>query len=183
MAKAKGTTVIGVVKYLRREKEAARKALPARLHHYLEERCSPSAWYPEEDWVELVRAQAKLVKEPKGNVFETIGRWALREHADGLYGHLLSDISDPLSLSRRLLALWGSQHDTGRLSFTMDGETAARVELVDYGHTSTVMCQILRGYLSELLTLAGFPSPSVEKRECRLAGAAQCAWRCSWEKA
>ena len=73
MAKAKGSTFVGVVKYLRREGEAAKKVLPERLHHYLTDRISPATWYPEEDWLELVRAQSKLVRKPEGNVFVECG--------------------------------------------------------------------------------------------------------------
>jgi hypothetical protein len=182
MAKAKGSTLIGVVKYLRREGAAAKKVLPERLHPYLQERISPAAWYPEADWLDLVRAQAKLVKSPGGNVFETIGRWAVREHADGVYNHLLTGNTDPLALPRRLFALWSSQHDTGKFVLHLEGENLARVELAGYAHPSSEMCQLLRGYLSEMLVFAGLRSVTAEKVQCRLAGADVCSWRCGWEQ-
>ncbi len=182
MAKAKGSTLLGVVKYLRREGEAARKVLPEALHPYLEKRISPASWYPEEDWLELVRAQAKLVRNPDGNVFETIGRWAVREHAEGVYTHLLTGNTDSLALPRRLFALWASQHDTGRFVLTLEGENLARVDLVGYALPSAEMCQLLRGYLSEILRFAGLRNPTAEKSHCRLSGAERCSWRCTWEK-
>ena len=47
MAKAKGTTLFTLAKFLRSQRETARERLSPDLHHYLEEQIQPALWYPE----------------------------------------------------------------------------------------------------------------------------------------
>jgi hypothetical protein len=179
VAKVKGTNLIGAVKFLRRHKEQARRALAAPLHHYLEERILPTSWYPEEDLVALVRAMAPLFGELSADAFEQMGRAAVREHMEGVYEHLLK--GDRLTLARRVSALWQTQHDTGRLSLVPTGRGRARYELADYGHPSREMCATIRGYLLEALERSGFAGVEIEKTRCVLDGAERCVWECRWQ--
>ena len=60
MGKAKGMTLVGAVKYLRRHRAEACATLPKELQHYLDERIRSAAWYPERDMLELIRATARI---------------------------------------------------------------------------------------------------------------------------
>jgi hypothetical protein len=73
MARAKGASLIGLVKWLRHDREAALRALPAGLHHYLEDRIQIASWYPEEDLLALVRALARVLPVGEGDVYEQMG--------------------------------------------------------------------------------------------------------------
>ena len=61
MAKAKGTTLSGMVRFLRRHREQAKKLLAPDLHAYLDERIHESRWYPEEHLLSLVDAMVTLM--------------------------------------------------------------------------------------------------------------------------
>jgi hypothetical protein len=180
VAKTKGTNLIGAVKFLRRRRDEARAALPARLHHYLDERVLPTSLYPEEDLVALLQAMAPMLKGVGGDVFELMGRAAVREHMEGVYEHLLK--GDRLSFARRVSALWQTQHDTGRLALVEGGEGRARYELTEYGHPSREMCGTIRGYILEALARSGFAEVKVRKAGCVLDGLDRCSWECSWRE-
>lgn len=179
MARAKGTSLLSAVKWLRKSREAALATLPPPLHHYLEERIQIASWYPEQDLVELVRALARILPVGVGRIYEQMGRLSARDQLTGVYRHLLAG-GDVLSLPRRGLALWQSQHDSGRLKLTLEGPGAARIELADFALPSREMCEILLGYTAEMFVIADVPGPVVRKTACRLDGAASCTWQCSW---
>jgi hypothetical protein len=180
MAKAKGASLLGAVKWLRHAREAAQRALPAHLQHYLDERVQIASWYPEEDLLGLIRALARVLPAGPGDVYELMGRFSAREQLAGVYRHLLEG-GDALSLPRRGLVLWQSQHDSGRLQVTVLGPGRARVDVSDYELPSREMCRILLGYTAEMFTIAELRNPRVEKTSCRLDGAPQCSWLCSWD--
>jgi hypothetical protein len=182
MAKAKGTTMVTLVKFLRSQRERALAALPASMHHYLEERIHASSWYPEADMLALLRAMLGMIPGSRDAVLEQLGVALAREHLDGIYGHLKLDArDDPATMARRCFALWGSQHDTGTFHFELLAPGEAQLEVRDYALPSAEMCGILTGYLAESLRLGGVAMLRVEKRACRLDGAAVCGWSAEWE--
>ncbi len=182
MASAKGASLVGAVKWLRRDRAAGLRALPARLHHYLEKRIQLSAWYPEEDLLELIRAVARTLPASGGDLYEQMGRFSAREQLSGVYHHLLEG-GDQCSLPRRGLVLWQSQHDSGRLGMTIEAPGSARVEVVDYALPSREMCGVLRGYTAEMFAMADLKGLAVEESACRLDGADRCSWRVRWTPA
>jgi hypothetical protein len=175
VAKAKGSTLIGAVKFLRRRRDEASALLPERLQHYLSERISEAAWYPEEDLLELVRATAKLIPGPAAETFALMGRATAQAHQEGVYAHLLEGGATPAAG----FALWSTMHDTGRLRTTREAPRRLRIDLVDYALPSREMCAIVGAYIEESLRMGGV-SARVEKLECRVAGAGCCRWRCNW---
>jgi hypothetical protein len=182
MAMAKGASLVAAVRWLRHDREAGLRALPAHLHHYLDERIQVASWYPEQDLLELIRAIARFLPVGGGEVYEQMGRFSARDQLAGVYRHLLEG-GDEFSLPRRGLVLWQSQHDSGRLSMTIEGPGVARIDVFDYALPSREMCGILRGYTAEMFAMAELKEPSVREQACRLDGADRCSWRCTWTPA
>jgi len=180
MANAKGTALVDAVKFLRSQREAARKVLPEALHGYLTERISEGRWYPEEHLLELLRAMVQLIPKPRTETLELLGRASARIHLDGVYEHL-APTSDRLAIPRRVFALWSTMHDTGRMSAHPLGETGMRLELADYALPSREMCTLLCGYHLEAFRDSGLPGLAVAEADCRCNGAALCAWEVSWK--
>jgi len=176
MAKAKGTILLGIVKYLRKHRDAALRALPPELHHYLSEKIFLSAWYPEEDLIRLIRARLRLHEGPEDEVLEAMGRMTVQGHAEGVYAHLLEGGGRGAASE----ALWSSQHDTGTLAVTRESPTTSRLDLVGYAHPSREMCRIVQAYVAETLRLSGMAEVSAEKLSCAARGQAHCAWRFTW---
>ena len=181
MAKAKGTTLLTLVKFLRSQREAARERLSPDLRHYLEEQIQPALWYPEADLLALIRVMLELLPLSQEKALAQIGRTIAHEHLEGVYEHLrVEDRAGLATLGRRSYALWASMHDTGRMVARLEAEARASFELRDYGLPSPEMCTIMGAYFCETLRMAGAVDPEVRKLECRLDGAPTCRWEASW---
>jgi hypothetical protein len=183
VAKAKGTTILTLVKYLRSQREAAHERLSPDLRHYLDEKIQPALWYPEQDLLDLIRVMLELVPVPRDEALVSMGRGVAREHLEGVYGHLrVGGLggSDLVALARSSFALWATMHDTGRLVARVEEKGNATFEICDYGLPSPEMCTILTAYFCETLRMAGAGDPEVHEVECRVDGAATCRWEASW---
>lgn len=180
MAKAKGTTLIGAVRYLRKNKAKAREALPPDLHHYLEERITESRWYPESDLHLLLKATLEMNPGPRDQILAQLGTVTAREHLEGIYSHLSGGRSD--SIARRAVALWSSQHDTGRFVVKALSANEDVMTVHDFGHPSDILCGILGGYLAETLRIDGASDVEIQKTACVLKGDPACSWRRAWNR-
>lgn len=175
MAKAKGTTVIGTVKFLRHHREDAVRVLPEELQHYLNEMVQPAQWYPEEDAIGLIRAMVELMPGDREEALERTGVASVRDHGDGIYSHLLSGRRS----KNTTRALWSSMHDTGRLEIDREDANIVRMDLIDYAAACPEMCTITGAYMRESIRMAG-KNATMEKIECVLHGDDKCSWRYRW---
>lgn len=174
MAKVKGSALDGAVRFLAAKRDEAERLLPVELHHYLDERISVSAWYPEEDLVSLVRAMVRLIPGDRDEVLEEMGRITARQHLEGTYGHLIRG-GDLRNLGIRGFALWGAMHDSGEMAVIEEAPGRVRLALSGYGHPSEELCGISRGYILEVLRLNGVVVESV-KLHCAVKGDPACVW-------
>jgi hypothetical protein len=173
----KGTLVTSIVKFLRSQREAAAVFLPDTCQHYLDERALDSSWYPEADFLELIRAASRLFPTTRTQALMAIGRESLNLYVrDKKYAelHQFKQLAD---MPRRLVALWSAQHDTGRMTMQVTSESQATIRLAGFGHPSTELCTVLTGYFTALLSANGSSEPLVEKVACTLNGAAECIWQ------
>ena len=181
MAQAKGTIVVPTVRFLRTRRREALERLPERLHSYLKEPLQTGQWYPEEDFLELLRTMATLMPGSGPGLFEQLGRAGAAEHLSGVYQHLTLDGSDPLGIARRTFALWSTMHDTGRMRTLDPTPHGATFVLEGYAHPCREMCATLTGYFSEALRLAGLDA-HVRKTLCTMDGSPRCTWQASWNE-
>jgi len=177
VAKIKGVSFLGVVKLLRSRRDDALRLLRPELHHFLSETLRPSAWYPESDHVELLRAAAQLHSGSPDAALEHMGEVAARG-ASELYRELLIGPGSP----SRAFALWSVQHDTGELRRVRETSNRMRLELHGFDATSREHCLLLTGYFRGTFAVNGFSDVSVEKLSCRLWQDEACVWRCTWKR-
>jgi len=171
MAKAKGTVLLGAVKFLRSRRQEALRTLPEGLHHYLSERISPALWYPEEDVIGLIRAILDLIPEEREAALRGMGEHTARVHREGIYSRLMQTADADASF-----ALWSTMHDSGELHSRPAGEGKVWVELRDYACPSPEMCTIIGAYVAETFRLAG-RNVEARKARCRCRGDSLCAWQ------
>jgi hypothetical protein len=171
--------MINIVKYLRMRKEAAGPVLPERLRPYLDKRLLPSAWYPEEDHIELCRVLAKILPDPGMDVYEFIGESGARADLSGPYGHLIRP-GDPAGTLQKGVAIWHTYHDTGLFRVVLDGPGAAHVELFDFGASTPDHCRLQRGWNRSLMRMAGAKDVEVEETRCVHRRNAFCRWEIRW---
>lgn len=178
MAKVKGTNVLNTVKALKAVRAQATAKLPERLLHYLDDRILISSWYPEADELELLRVLGSLWP-PKPSPWPLMGRMTAAHDLATVYRNQLRPDS-PLQSLLASSGLWRSYHDTGEMSATPDGATAAVLRLRGYQGASKEMCQILVGYLGEIATQSGGRDVQSVKLDCIFKGKPDCSWRISW---
>jgi len=170
VAKAKGTVLLGAVKFLRSRREEALRTLPETLAHYLSERISPALWYPEEDLLGLIRAILDLLPGEREVVLRGMGEHTARAHREGIYARLMQATDADASF-----ALWSTMHDSGELHTRPAGAGKVCVELRDYACPSPEMCIIIGSYVAETYRLAG-RNAEARKTRCRCRGDSLCAW-------
>lgn len=176
MGNAKGAVLVGPIKFLRKRRDEARALLPPELAHYLDEDVRLSSWYPERDFVALIRVAAQLASDDPEGAIEAMGAAGAHQQVE-VYGDLLRSLSS----SSSVFALWSSQHDTGELRGFSDSPNSVRVELAGFDSPSDVNCTLARGYIRGALEVNGFESIAIEKRRCVLRGDSLCEWRVSWK--
>ena len=177
MPNAKGSVLVGLVKFLRKRRDSALEVLAPEHAHYLDDFVKLSAWYPEADFVALVRAVAKLMPGMSEKAaIEAIGAAGAQEHGE-VYGDLLRTFYSNSSV----FALWSAQHDSGELRGMLDAPTVARVKLTGFDSPSEVHCMLSAGYIRGGLTGNGFEDIAIEKLLCVLRGDSHCEWRASWK--
>jgi hypothetical protein len=176
MAKAKGTTILGAVKFLRRRKAQARELLPESLHSYLEQRIVASQWYPARDLVELVRACASILGVPGERAMEEIGAFAAARHLEGVYADLAPG-GRSHALGQRL---WSSIFDSGTLELASQEPGCARYEIT-LGYPVRELCALTRGYIAETYRRTGATDVRVEHAACQCDGAPRCLVVIRWQ--
>lgn len=184
MAHAKGTALVASVRFLRKQRMEAMRVLPGYCHKYLNERVLESIWYPEEDLLELIRAVAALLPMDGESALQMVGRGSVMAHKEGSY-RSLHEAADITALPRRVIALWGTQHDTGEMRMILNAppaEPGGLLVLKDFAAPSREMCTVLLGYLAESLLNIGVKEPHVDKSACVLDGHPQCEWIFRYEK-
>jgi hypothetical protein len=176
LAKAKGTVVVDLVKALRRSKEKARRLLPARLHHYLEERIVIASWYPLEDYVALLKAAGQVLSRDGVNVYETMGRTAARTHMQGTYSRFKDKANRQATFT-----LLSSMYDTGEMKVTDRAPGRAALEYHGFALPTREVCDTFTGYNLERMLLLGFDNPTVHHVSCRANGEPTCRWELEWK--
>lgn len=175
MAMTKGTNLIDMVKYLRKQKQRAREALPARLHEYLETQIVITDWYPERDMYELMQALEKLLPITGPDLYREVGVLNAHNHLRGSYRHLLKDMH-LRALPVRAEALWKSLHDTGQLVIRVEDDSSGRVLLRDYANPGPDMCLVIESYMAEVFRLIGIESVQTAVESCVHHGGTECRW-------
>ena len=176
MAKAKGTVVVDLVKALRKSKPKALLILPARLHHYLEERIVIASWYPLEDYIALLRAAGQVLSGNGGNVFHAMGRTAARAHMSGTYSRFKDKANRQATFT-----LLSSMYDTGEMKVVDRAPGRAALEYHGFALPTREVCDTFTGYNLERMTLLGFDNPTVHHVSCRADGKTSCRWELEWK--
>jgi hypothetical protein len=180
--KVKGSIMVEVVKFLRTHKQRARAALPPELQHYLDSRILSTSWYPEEDYLGLMRAVIQL-RPSKGT--PGVSRWeeAAREtataHFEGPYKAMLRK-GDPGRTLSSMQALWRLRHDTGEFQVDLPQPGRARLELRDYALVARESCEMVQGTLWGMLHHSGARGIEIAHTQCRSRGNPVCEWQLSW---
>ena len=166
----KGTGMIGIVKALRSRREVAKDHLPRNLHYYLTDRILVGSWYPERDYLNLLKAYRQVWPE---RTWEEIGRFGAREGLQGVYRNIIQ--GDIAASVQRMRANWRNYHNTGELISEIDSHVI-RVRVCNYELVAKEACLLNQGYFTELLMLSGADIIRSRKVRCTADGDNECLW-------
>ncbi|OGP84168.1 MAG: hypothetical protein A2Y95_11310 [Deltaproteobacteria bacterium RBG_13_65_10] len=168
------------MRVLRANRAAALALLPPRLHHYLQGRIMVSVWYPEEDYLDLLRALSRILPKRNGSIYEFMGRQGARMDLKGVYRHMVFP-GDPAATLKRCALYWHNYHDTGRCLVTIEGPGQARVDITSYEMTSPEMCEVQLGWYLEALRIAGAPKATIQHTRCVMKKEPWCRYEVRWQ--
>lgn len=153
----KGTVLVACVKALRAKREEAAPLLGESARRFLgEERVLPSSWYDESVAFDLYRAFARLTGGKVGTrTWQEMGRQAATLHAVESYRHVVRARDTASILCQSGIALFQSQHDTGKLKAVMTGPCSAAIEIQGFGAMCTEWSHMIAGYLRGLVEVTG----------------------------
>jgi len=155
MSRIKGVTLIEIVRVLRKNRVEAEALVPAAYHGYLRDRLLANEWYPEEDYLVLLKALGALLRPAiSGDVWEFIGETGAEQDFGGVYSAVVRK-HDPWSSLMMADKIWKLYRDTGRLTVTREGPGKARVELSAYPSVCPEVCGTVTGYLKKLVHACG----------------------------
>lgn len=154
MANAKGTLLVGIVKGLRANREAALELLPQQLRPYLNQQILPATWYPEEDFHQLLQALVQAISKMAKDPWAFVGETAANDHFTNVYGGLVRQ-GDPSATAKRTEAVWRLNHDNGALKCFLNGEGTATLEISDYDYGSEGYARANAAYFRRMIEFSG----------------------------
>ena len=178
VAKAKGSSILLVVKLLRANRVEAVARLAPELRQYLDERILVSSWYPEADLFELLKVGVALAPQGGEDPWLFFGRFAAAAHVRDVYRNLLARA--PEEVLRQINVVWRTQHDTGTFRADLVETGHAVISLEDHATVGREWCRLLHGYMVGMLEAAGAKEIAVREIHCRNDGDPTCVWRLNW---
>lgn len=159
----KGSIFAKVVKGLRARREEAEARVPGALRHYLDQQILEVSWFPEQDYLDLMRILLELIPDPGMDVWEWVGRDAAAKDFEGTYRLLIKKGSPARSLDSFPI-LWKLRHDTGRATVEQSEPGHAVVELDGYALQAEEIYRSIQGTLWQTLHQAGATDIQIERR-------------------
>lgn len=154
MAKVKGTALTHVVEELRTRRDHVEALLPGPLRAYLEDRILAGSWYPEADFLALLKTMQHFVPKAATDPFAWMGRCQAKKDLLEIYSVMVTK-GNAWATLQRFPRLWRLYHDTGKAEVGIAGENKAQILLLEYGFATTEHCRWLTGYLEEMLRQSG----------------------------
>ncbi|MEM8993160.1 MAG: DUF2378 family protein [Acidobacteriota bacterium] len=178
MAKIKGTGVVSVVRLLRDRRDHVEPILAADLRPYLDQQVLVASWYPESDFLGLLRAMAHFTPKSGGDSWLWLGGHCAQVDLVEVYASMVQR-GNIWGTLERFPRLWRLYHDSGKADVGMVKAKEARVFVRDFAFADEDFCRFLSGYLDRMLQLAG--AQKIEVRAMRLGGVGRAAtWNVRW---
>jgi hypothetical protein len=179
----KGVFLVGLAKVLRFRRAEAMEIVAPHLRKYFVHHISPAFWYPEEDYVALADAVAKLhphIDDPYGMLGATGARVYVA--TANIYRSMLVE-RQATWLLRKAQKYWPLYHNTGRVVFSLETPTSGSFDIIDYAMASANICRVNESFYAEEMTLLGVSLLRFEKILCKGAGDRCCRWQVALQTA
>lgn len=180
MAKIKGTGIVGVVRLLRERRDHVEPLLGVDLRPYLDQQVLVASWYPEADFLSLLRAMAHFTPRSGGDSWLWLGGHCAQVDLIEVYSSMVQR-GNVWGTLERLPRLWRLYHDTGRADVGMLKSSEARIFVTDFAFAGEDFCRFMSGYLHRMLQLSG--AQGIGVRAMKLGGVGKAAtWQVRWSE-
>lgn len=178
MAKIKGTGIVGVIRLLKERRDHVEPVLEGHLRSYLDRQILVASWYPEADFMGLLRAMVHFTPKAGGDSWRWLGGYCARVDLVEVYSSMVQK-GNVWGTLERLPRLWRLYHDSGKADVGMLRNTEARIMVSDFAYADEDFCRFLSGYFHEMVQLAG--GRDTEIRALKLGGPGRVAtWHARW---
>lgn len=158
MAKIKGTGISTVVRLLHKQ---GADGWPETLSQYDEGQVLVASWYPEQDFIALLRLLSQWSPAAEKDPWHWMGRAVAHVDLTQVYSSMVQKGS-PWGTLQRLPRLWRLYHNSGRADVGILEDGKAHVQVADYAFADEEFCRWMKGYLSEMLHIGGASSVGVK---------------------
>lgn len=165
-SRTKGSVLVHFVKALRHYREESERVLPERLHRYLDQKILVSEWYPDDEFIELIAAMAKVLPAAarRDDLWEWIGAQGAEANLGrGVYAALVRP-NDPIRTLQRYPAIWRMHHDSGEAKVRVISERRVELEVRHHLLRHEGFRRLQSGYSGKIAELAGAGAPTVSLR-------------------
>ena len=183
MAKARGSTLIATMDFVREEKGAD---VLASIMDRLEPggrakilACAPTGEVPFDLLLSLWRAVDDQLKATDPEWVERGGGHSIEFTGVRLYRGLLRKAS-PLEFLTQRVSLFRLYYHPGNMELVEEDEAYVVLRLVGFDQAHPLFCRRQTGGLRRALREAGGQQPEVSHVRCVSEGDAFCEWECRW---
>jgi predicted hydrocarbon binding protein len=142
---------------------------------------TPLQWHPMRELVDLLEVAERKLGKGDGAVAEEIGAAGARANMSGVFARLVTYITRPEFLMKRVVMLWRQYNDEGEMRLVVFDQHSLTVEVSGVPDPSWLFCCTLTGWCREILATMGAESPVARHVECRARGGNHCLWNVWWK--
>jgi hypothetical protein len=185
LAKVKGTTLYGRLKYVRSHHgEAPLDRVLAELPDQdmarnLRLGAIRSEWYPFETLVSLIEAIDRVCGKGDGALFRPMAAQIAEDDLKTVYKAFFR-IASPGYIITKASHVWQQYYDAGELVILKNEPNAVDLEIRKFPTPNRTHCESISGWIERCIAMTGAASVLVSHPECRAEGRARCIFEARW---
>lgn len=121
---------------------------------------------------------ARVKGEPLDQFARRAGREAAGDAVRGIYRFFALVLTPPALISKAS-HMWSSLYNRGQMRVDEDGETGARVRIMNFP-SEAAGCARITGWIERMTELTGVKDIDVVKTRCFANGGEHCEWTVRW---
>lgn len=173
MANVKGTAILGLVKFIRKNMKdrlpAIGAQLPADTKDYLDEHIIISKWYPYKFYTDLLRALDKVAGTGDLSYCIEQGRLSARHDLSSIFKIFVS-FKDSQMVLTRAMSIWNSYYDTGSVTIPDFSDHGSIVRIENFPEIDPAHVKNAQGWLEEFNVMCRFRDVRSEIAKCQCSG-------------
>ena len=152
----------------------------AELRASIEKGISKAAWYPFEQFIEVITHIDRLFGKGDLSLIRELARYGADANLTTIY-RLFYKVGTTHWILGRAVRLWSAHYDTGILEVLTRGPKTAVLRIRDFDTPNTVHCRSVMGWAERSIELSGGKKVQSCETKCRTRGDEWCQIESTWE--